>query len=422
MHKRPLFLVGLAVLAGVVAAMLSFSEKYIAPALKAPIDKLDNSSTEKPIGQSYKTHATQSTFNKAQAAAPQSNTGLESESLSKEINDLASQKWDKQSFDRALALLSDKRQPIQFRELLLQRAYSEKRRLFPDERRLLLTELTRIAKATDEPITLSSRAIVYMASLSLLMKDAGDISGAEAVAEKRFFMDVAKDKERDLNSRASALKAIDILEIADAVPLLKSLLADPKNLNQYEIARGSCLALAHMSETDAVEDIGRVLSTTENPSVFETAAYSLGQIKSIDSVALLMEQRDRFPETGALDFALVDMEDQILSILEKPESPNLVHAVQATAYLWKEGQKIPYISALYDLLSKAPLDARKEIAERLIHEAGLLPFEAEKIELRKIMAEIEYQSELESEREHIRKRLSAKHIESITSDVKVSTE
>lgn len=341
----------------------------------------------------------------------------------KEIRSLASQRLDKQSFVRAISILSDKKQLTLSRELLLQRAHSDKRRLATHERRRLLTETIRIAKAPDEPTSLSARAIRAMASLSLFMKEKSEISETEAVAEKQFLMDVAEDEKRDLQLRASAIKAIEVLWIADAVPLLEGLLADPKNLNKPEIARGSCLALMRIVGKDSIDAIGRILSETENPSIFLTAAYCLGQVKSSDSVATLILQREKFPDTGAMGFALVDMENEILSVLAQPDSPDLIYAVRSTEYLWRDGQKERYLPALYDLLlSKAPMGTRKVVAERLIQEAGRLQFEKEKKELRKLLTKIEDQPEFTSEAEYIRNRLSARLLRSETSDVTVPLE
>jgi len=338
--------------------------------------------------------------------------------------DLAKKKnWEAQSFDEAIFIVKDKNEPTKSRELLLHKAFSEKRRLTITEKKRLLSELTQIAKASDEPASLRALAIRDMASHTLFMQETGEISRKEALAEKQFLLDIIQDGKRDFPNRASAIKAVDILKIKDAVPHLKNILADSKNANQPEIIKGSCLALMRLAGKDSIKDINNVLSSTEDPSVFSTAAYCLGQTKSIASMTALMNQKNKFPDTGAMGFSLVEMENEILSVLKQQDSPNLVPAIRATEYLWRNGQRERYTPLLFDLLSsQAPIDARKGALERIINDAKRLSFEEEKKELRNVLAFIKDDSELSEFIAGIQERLGAKVLKQENSDIKISTE
>lgn len=331
------------------------------------------------------------------------------EGLTTEAIDLAKRhRWDVQSFDKAISLVKDKSKPLNSRKLLLHKAYSEKRQLTIVERKRLLAELTQIAKASDEPDSLRALAIRDMAGHALLMQETGEISREEALAEKQFLLDTIQDEIRDPQIRASAIKAVDILKIKDAVPHLKNILADPRNIDQIEIIKTSCLSLMRLAGTDSIQNTSNVLSSTNDPSVFSTAAYCLGQTKSIDSVVALMSQENKFSDTGAMGFTLVDMENEILSVLKLHDSPHIVQAIRATEYLWRDGQKERYLPILFDLLSsQVPLEARKAAFERILQDVNRLSFDKEKKELRTILSMIQDMPGFEDEVVYIRRRLSA---------------
>lgn len=140
--------------------------------------------------------------------------------------------------------------------------------------------------------------------------------------------------------------------------MLRGLLADSTNINKPEIARGSCIALLRLEGENSIDNLIRVLSHTDNPRVFSTAAYCLKHVNSTLAMVALVDERDRFPDTGAAGFNLVDMEDTILNELSETKSPHLIHAVHATEYLWGEGQCDRYLPLLKDLLAEGPIEDR----------------------------------------------------------------
>ena len=125
-----------------------------------------------------------------------------------------------------------------------------------------------------------------------------------------------------------------------------------------------------------------------------------------------MRKRDRrdlgrFPRSGSCDAALVDMDDVIIGMLKNPKDENLTAAVRASRYLWREGQRETYTPLLRNLLSCAPLAARKAAAERLLETASSLDFQSEKRELALVSAAIGNQAELQEYQQQIQSRLSA---------------
>ena len=154
-----------------------------------------------------------------------------------------------------------------------------------------------------------------------------------------------------------------------------------------------------------------MLSRTEDPSIFGTAAFSLGQIKTVESMVNLVKNSDRFPDSASCDAALVDMEDTILDVLKNPQDENLIHAIYATRHLWREGQRERYVPQLRMLLSTAPILARKAALDRLLEVVSTLKLDDEKRELEPILIEIVNQPELKQYTERIRKRMLAVELE-----------
>ncbi len=142
------------------------------------------------------------------------------------------------------------------------------------------------------------------------------------------------------------------------------------NLNRPEIARCACLALQQVDGLSAVTPIKGILNTTQDASIFGTAAFTLGQIGAPESMAALVETDSRFTTSGSCDAVLVDMEDVILATLNDPNQPNLIPAISATQHLWRDGQRERYVPLLRTLLATAPLAARKAALERLIEAAA----------------------------------------------------
>ncbi len=345
---------------------------------------------------------------------PDSTNGLSLKAL-----EIVKEPWNESSFGKSLSVLQDKRESIRSRQLILGKLNSNTRRLEKRERQQLLHNNIAVAKDANESPVLSAQAIRAMASISLMMYEKGEITHDEATSEKTFLIEVASDKRRDLQLRSSAIKSIEVLKINEAIPVLESLLSDTNNYDIPEIARSASISLTRLSGTQVFPYIHDVMKKTTNASVFETTAYCLGQMKTVNAMVALVQNNERFVDTGACDFALVDMEDVITDVLKQPSSPNVIYAIRSTKHLWKEGQKDRYIPLLYDLVSKAPNPVKREAVTRIISVAEEMPYEKEKEELSKILSAIRGMPQMEDYSKEVKKRLSAKMLTPQVSSIKI---
>ena len=331
-------------------------------------------------------------------------------SISSEAKELATGPWREDSFDRGIGLISDPQESVDSRQAVMLKLASKRRQLNAAERARFLRESTHLAKDPDESPELRSTAVREMASTSLLMWEAGELTEEQAKADKQFLIQTMKDKQLDVSMRASAVNAVNTLTIAEARDVLEDLLSDPEDLKQSEIVRSGCLALVHIAGNESLNSISRIHSETNDPNVFGTSAYCLRQIKSPKAVATLMQNDKRFPDAGSATFNLVDMEDVICATLLNSVDPNVISGVQATKHLWRPGQKDRYMPLLYDLLERGDLETRKEVVARLFEEAQERPFDEEMAELSVVLSIIENQPDLTDDADMIRQRLTAKKV------------
>jgi len=347
-------------------------------------------------------------LSRAQDAVPQGNTADSNvPQVSERTRAFLTHSWDEATFREGLAIIQDQNETDASRGLALEVLHSRRLKMPAEERKQLLEESTTMAKSGTEPALLSAQAIRVMSSMALTMEELGEASDLEAKRESAFLLDAAQDQHRDIQVRASAVRALGMLKVAGASPVLRSLLSDKSNLNRPGIARCTCLALQQVDGASAVTPIKEILNTTQDSSIFGTAAFALGQIKVTESMAALVETDSRFAGSGSCDAVLVDMEDVILATLSNPNDPNLIPAISATRHLWRDGQRERYIPLLRTLITTAPLAARKAALERLIEAAGQLKFEAEKRELSAVLPAIDNQPQLDKYAQRIQERLSA---------------
>jgi len=338
--------------------------------------------------------------------------------LSLKALELIKEPLNKSSFEDSLILLQDKQESIRSRRLILEKLNSNAMRLEKRERQQLLLNNVAVAKDSNESPVLSAQATRAMASISLMMYEKGEITHDEAIKEKAFLIEVATDKRRDLQLRSSAIKSIEVLKINEAIPVLESLLTDANNYDIPEIARSASVSLTRLSGTQVFPYIHKVMKQTTNARVFETTAYCLGQMKTVNAMVALVQNSERFVDTGACDFALVDMEDVITDMLKQPSSPDVLYAIHSTKHLWKEGQKDRYMPLLYDLVSKAPNPVKREAVTRIISVAEEMPYEKEKEELSRILSVIQDMPEMEDYSREVQKRLSARILTPQVSSIK----
>ncbi len=327
--------------------------------------------------------------------------------VSPRVKAFVSNRWNTNSFPQGIAIVADAQEPPSSRAAALEVLQANRRKLSVGEMRSVLGEATRLAKDASLDDTNSAFAVSIMANVALTMRDQGQLSDAESKQEAGFLIATATNLQRNGQLRASAITALGILRIEDARETLRGMLTNSTFANAAEIVRPACLSLMRIDGERAIPDLANVLKKTSDARIFGTAAFALGQLKSRECVSALVESLGRFSDSGACDTALVDMDDVIGGILKDPADENLNAAIQATRYLWRDGQREIYAPFLRELLSTAPLAARKAAVERLLESASTLDFESEKQELALVLNAIRNQTELQDYQERIQNRLSA---------------
>lgn len=344
----------------------------------------------------------------AQNEQPQANkTDSRDSQVSIEVRKFLTCQWDAFSLEQGISLLQNRKESIESRKLVIDKLRSKRRELDPESLQRVLNQVILIAKDTTESPEISAEAIRSMASLIGLMEEKGQIMKSEVKQDISFLIEVARDQKQDIKLRGTAIRALGDLQIQEARLLLRELLADQSNLNRPEIARNACISIWRLEGKEAVVPISEVLSRTEDPSIFGTAAFSLGQIKTVESMVNLVKNSDRFPDSASCDAVLVDMEEIILEVLKNPQDESLIYAIHATHHLWREGQRERYVPQLRMLLPTAPLLARKAALDRLLEVVSTLKLDDEKRELEPILIAIVNQPELNQYTERIRKRMLA---------------
>lgn len=340
----------------------------------------------------------------AQAANDKTLTGIP---VSAEAKALLEQKWDDSSIEKSLTLIGNRNESVNSRRAILEKFKKEERKLNSETLIRLFNKTMLLAKDSTEPFELSITAIRTMENAGLLLKERKQFTKADIRRDVSFLIEIAKNKDRDLKLRGTAIRATGVLGVEEAIVLLRELLADPIESSKPEIAQNALLTIGRLEGNDAIGTISEVFGRTQNPMIFGTAAFSLGQIKTTESMAKLVQNEDRFPNSGLPDAALVEMEDTILGVLTNPHDENLSDAIKATRHLWRKGQKERYVSKLHELLTTAPLEIRKRALDRLLEVASSLRLDEEKLELKIILPLIAHQSELEEYSWRIQRRLNA---------------
>jgi hypothetical protein len=338
---------------------------------------------------------------------PNSGPELPNSPMSAKAQELLKGRWDDSSFSRGVAILKDRNESPRSRMATLEFLHTQRGRLNREQMGQALDQITIIAKDRAEHPALSARAVRAMANLTLTMEENKHLTRIEAKKEGAFLAEAAQDSTLDPLYRANVINALGVLKIDEAAPVLRKLLKDPDNANRPDIARPACLSLWRIEGKAAAAAATEILQTTKDPSVFGTAAFTLGQIKEPNSVAALVRNFHRFPDSGSCDTALAEMDDVILEVLRNPNHANLAEAIRATRYLWKDGQSDHYVPLLQQLVTTAPAEARLTALDRLLECASTLDFAKEKQQLATILPLISNQPEMDKYVQRIQQRMSA---------------
>ncbi len=290
-----------------------------------------------------------------------------------------------EAFSEGIVFLKDADLSEVARLLVLDKLHSWRRHLGSDNIKTLFEQVELISANSAQPSKLRSRALGSMATLLVAMQEQNLVVRTDVETYFPFFMNVSQDKEAPTAVRGGAIRALGILKAGCASEMLAETLNAPENINEPQLVRNASLALVQIQGDGAVKQIGNIMETTTNEAIFGTAAFSLGQIHTPDSLVVLVRTEARFPNSGSTDASLANMEDTILSILRNPDDPNLVSAVKATEHLWKDGQRERYLPLLRSLLASAQLPVKIAVAERLMKTAQSLPPDKRQQELSLIL-------------------------------------
>lgn len=293
------------------------------------------------------------------------------------------------------------------RVLALEKLFSRRRSMSETELRDFRRMLTEQVRATSDDPHVVAASIRTLAGLLDYLKTKGLASQTDIAADGELLVSYMSNGALEFQVRGAAIRAVGDLGIATGRKSIEDMLAEAANTNTPEIARNGCLALVKLSGDESFTPIRRVFETTSESSVFGTAAFCLGQINNATAMSALVENTQRFADSGSCDAALVNMDKVILETLKQPGSPATINAIQATEHLWKDGQRDKYVPALRLLLADGSLAVQRASCERLIDAAGRLPFPQEKQELAAVLATIEQSPELREYAEKIRQRMNA---------------
>ncbi len=176
---------------------------------------------------------------RGQTVAPQnSKTDSSAPQVSERSRALLTRSWDDAAFQEGLAIATDQNEDDPSRGLALEVLHSKRLKMQNEERKQLLQEVATIAKNRTESSVLSAQAIRVMSSMALTMQELGDISDIEAKQESPFLLDAAQDQQRDIQVRASAIRALGMLRVAEASRVLRSILSDKSRSHLINGARG----------------------------------------------------------------------------------------------------------------------------------------------------------------------------------------
>lgn len=311
------------------------------------------------------------------------------------------------SIEEGLQILRNRDETLNSRKLVIEKFQGSRRQLDSITLNKLRFELTLMADDQSESPLLSEAAVRGMQSIMLQMKDSGQIQRSDIERDASFLIGLSSDKNRDDQLRSAAIRAVGFLELKEGKAVLRQLLSDPVESARPIIAQNALLASWRLEGQGALEAISDVIEHTQSPEIYGTAVFTLGQINTKDSLVAIVQQMNRFPDSGSTGAILVDMEETILDVLSNSENENLGHAISATKKLWREGQRERYFTYLKDLLSTAPMQFRKASLDRILDATSRLEFESEKRELAAVLPLIEDQPELDKYNKFIRQRLTA---------------
>ena len=143
-------------------------------------------------------------------------------------------------------------------------------------------------------------------------------------------------------------RGIALLRYTRAVPQLLTLLRQEEVARDPVLARSLSIALADLGATEAVERLGGLLESTADPAIFASAACALGDLSTAKALGFLVKNAERYPG-GSCGVAIGRQKHLVLTLLDQ-DGPDVLTAIRATKYLYKEQDKKTYTAMLIALL------------------------------------------------------------------------
>ena len=187
----------------------------------------------------------------------------------------------------------------------------------------------------------------------------------------KFIMNALDSRTRDEDKQLEIKKIADF-QCYEAIPALISLISDAESPESVPILRSSIITLARLDAEEAVAPIGKILETTQDKSVFGSAAAALGQlggernISSKQALKILIENEGRDSvegfNSGSIGASVAQFENEILNILDDPDSDYLSYAVSAVRYsLFRQASEEETVSTMIALLPHSDNEITKEL-------------------------------------------------------------
>lgn len=281
----------------------------------------------------------------------------------------------------------------------------------PDRKKIaFFRAATAVAENTGEDAALRTDSIWALTGTAMMLVHDKTWRHDDILRECIFLQRIAADESEDLDVRRLSIAALGSLSIRESVPLVLALLQDKANLKRPEIARSASIALAELAPEEAVQPLGRILSETEDPAIFGSAAYALGRTNSRNGIPILVNNRLRLRDNLPVDNAIEAMSDALFAILETPSDPRILSAIRATRSLWRGEHKARYSPLLHRVLLEKTLslEVRREALKRLMEDADSVRLDERKVLLSALLSLIEDEDAFSPEVAQIHIVLNAK--------------
>jgi hypothetical protein len=307
------------------------------------------------------------------------------------------------------AVMQSKTTPSEDRLRALHLAFGAKESLSSGEKVEFIGATTAIARDRSENSRLRADSIRITGDVGMALLRENILTPAEVSERCSFMLGIAADEGEPARIRHNSIIALGNLHMAEAVPVVRKLLADKANHNRPEITRSACLVMAELGAPDAVETVGAVLSQTTNSAVFGSAAYALGRANSLQALSVLLSNRSRLGDNLSVDNAVEAMQEQVFQALEHP-TQQTQDAIKATRSLWRKEQKERYTPLLLEIIKskRISVSARQEALSRLLEDAATLPLAEEKQRLAIILPLVEGDNVFTEQTALINQKLAAR--------------